>query len=198
VTNMRIRESKSALIKTEFVHFGLLILLVTNLTQAEESSLPTGRPAALDKLEYRVGVWDIEAKCRFSPDGKLFNGKGVETVRWSPNNQFLIADQWMLVPSGWLPKLVITSWDPMKNEFKLTNVLPNATYTTTMNVNSTNGRTFSETKDGGHTTRTWTTIEQVSLTKMRTRTECSIDGGPVWTLAEEIAVKRSVGQSNLN
>jgi hypothetical protein len=167
----------------------LLILIISSGVFAQEPPIPTGRPSVLDRLESRVGVWDIDAKVWFSPDAQEFKGKGIERVQWSPNRQFLISDQWMLLPVGWLPKLVITSWDPLKNEYRQTNVLPNATYTTIMGLNKT-GTVLSETKDRGHITRTWTTVEQVSSTETRERCECSVDGGPKWLFSETTSIKR--------
>lgn len=172
----------------------IVIILISTSVFGQEPPIPTGRPSVLDKLEGRVGVWDIDARVWSSPDAKEFKGKGIETVQWSPNRQFLISDQWKLLPVGWLPKLVITSWDPVKNEYRLTNVLPNATYTTTMSVDSQTGTVVSESKDGGHITRTWTTVEHVSPTETRERCECSVDGGPKWLFSETTSIKRTLGR----
>ncbi len=151
---------------------------------------PTARPTALENLQPLVGVWDVKATCWFTSGSKPFEGQGVERVYWSRNRQFLISDQWMLLPAGWLPKIVTTSWNPLTNEFRLTNILPNATYVATMRAGDLMTTTLEESKSGEHVTRTWTTIEQISPRERRFRSECSIDRGPKWLFAEGVSVKR--------
>jgi hypothetical protein len=168
----------------------LITLALTVNVFGSDTPIPTTRPAALEKLEPLIGTWDIEATCRFSPTGELFKGKGIERVYWSHDRHFLISDQWMLLPVGWLPKIVITSWDPVRKEFRLTNILPNATYVTTMDFEGKITNTVEETKNGEHITRTWITTEQSSPDKRKVRIECSIDGGTRWLFSEATSTKR--------
>src|ERR1700720_38943 len=68
-------------------------------------------PPELQKLASSIGVWEITTKYRFTSDAKVFEANSVETVRWSPNKQFLIADQQGMMPEGWKDQIVITSWN---------------------------------------------------------------------------------------
>ena len=174
------------------MRFVAILSCLISVLQAEVIAKPppTARPTALERLQPLVGVWDIEATCWFTPDSEAFESKGIEHVYWSRNRQFLISDQWILLPAGWLPKTVITSWDPLKDELRLTNILPNATYVAIMKVGESMATTVEESKTGGHIIRTLTTSEQISPRRRRFRSECSIDDGPKWLFAEGISVKR--------
>ena len=165
-----------------------------------------GRPPAkqrspkLQKLEYMVGTWDTEGTRREKPDDKGFKAKMITVVQWSPNGQFLIWDEWMLmpgantpkgpIPQGWLNKIVVTTWNPLKREYAMINILATATYTLTQNTFGEGAIAHGETHDGDHVTETWTTFERISDTEMRFRTECSIDHGPKWISDEGVSKKR--------
>jgi hypothetical protein len=158
-------------------------------------------PAELEKLSYGIGTWDSEVICRASPDAKEFKARAIAVVQWSANGQFLISDEWDLmpggngpwgpVPQGWLNKLVITTWNPIKKEYVLVNILAVAIETRTMTVDGRIGTIRSETHDGSHITETVTTTEHVSDTEFKFRSECSVDHGPKWVFSEGTSKKRS-------
>src|SRR5205807_8782111 len=139
-----------------------------------------------------IGVWDSESTCYFTPDGKEFKSRGTRTVRWSANRQFLISDEWLLMPEGWLPKIVITTWDPVKKEYRVVNVLPNATYVNTMTIEGNTAKVWGEFNDSTRAMRVWASIEQVSPTESKFHCECSVNNGPKWLFSEGISRKRSV------
>ena len=164
---------------------------------AEPPPIPTGRPSELNKLEEWVGTWEITAKVRSKPDEPFLEGKGTEVVRWSFHRQFLISEQWKLIPNdaktgvhtGWLPKLVITSWDPEKKQYRMTNVLPNGSYTTFLAYDSVTHDGTTETSDRGHVTRTWFRSERLAPNKIRVVVECSVDGEPKWITSDTVSAK---------
>ena len=151
---------------------------------------PSAAPrAALEKLEPLLGTWAGEGTYRFTPDAQAFHGKVFERVYWSKDRQFLISDQWVYLPAGWVPKIVITTWDPIEQKFRVTNIFPTGTYCTLMTLDG--GQRFEERKDGDHTTKLWVHSKQVSPDKKTFRIECSIDDGPKWTFGEGTSTKRS-------
>lgn len=93
------------------------------------------------------------------------------------------------LPAGWAPKMVITGWDPIEQKYRVTNILPNATYVTLMTLEG--GQRFEERKEGDHITKLWAYSEQVSPDKKKFRVQCSIDDGPKWTYCEGTSTKRS-------
>jgi hypothetical protein len=150
------------------------------------------QPPALEKLNSLVGVWDLEVTSRFAPNEEPFKGRVFDTTRWSDNKEFLISEQWVLLPAGWLPKLIITCWDPMTGQFRQTNVLPNATYVNILKTDGPCGQRYSESEKDGHVTRTWTTIEDVSPGVRKMKSESSIDNGPHWVSSEGTSRKKDV------
>jgi hypothetical protein len=158
------------------------------------------RSPELQKLNYMVGTWDTEATAHFTPDAKEFKAKMITVVRWSSSGQFLISDEWSLmpasngpkgpVPQGWLNKLVVTTWNPIKREYDMVNILSNATYTLAQDSFGEGGIAHGESRDGDHITETWTSFKRVSDTEMKFRTECSIDHGPKFVSGEGVSRKR--------
>jgi hypothetical protein len=153
-----------------------------------------------------VGTWDTEAICRFTPDAKEFKAKKIATIEWSPNGHFLISDEWALVPGsdgphghvpqGWLNQLVVITWNPIKKEYTLVNILANTTFSLTMDSAGPRGTVHGEINEGGHVTESWTTFERVSDTETKFKTECSVDHGPKWVFTEGTSKKRPSGLTN--
>jgi hypothetical protein len=110
------------------------ILLIARLVHAQ-IVVDDGRPpfkersSEMQKLDYLVGTWDTDAIGRVTPEAKEFNAKMITIVEWSPNGHFLIWDEWTLmpamngpkgpVPQGWLNKLIVTTWNPIKKEYDM-------------------------------------------------------------------------------
>ena len=128
---------------------------------------------------------------RFTPDAKPFIGRLLDNTRWSENKQFLISEQWVLLPAGWLPKLIITSWDPVRGQYRQTNVLPNATFVNILSLGDEKQPRYTESEKDGHVTRTWTTIETISPGISKMKAESSVDNGPRWISAEGTIIKQT-------
>lgn len=189
-------DSKSGRPDTNRRSFGVarvlaLVFLGSGILTAEPPQ-PVTRPAALDQLESAVGVWDSEATCRFSPEGEQFQSKSTRVVKWSANRQFLISDEWLSMPGGWLPKVVITTWDPVKKEFKMINVLSNTSYVNTMTIEGKFARVWGEFNDGKRVIQMWASVEQISDSETKFRCECSVENGPRWLFSEGTSRKRNV------
>lgn len=82
--------------------------------------LSQGPPPELLHLSSMVGVWDTTTAYRFTPDMPRFDSEGVATVRWSDSRQFLISDQWGLMPDGWKNMLEIITWVPQAGQYRVT------------------------------------------------------------------------------
>lgn len=169
----------------------IVLLYVGALAAGDELLPPTGRPTPLEKLNSLVGRSEMKVTNRFTPNAKPFIGRVFDNTRWSENKQFLISDQWVLLPSGWLPKLIITSWDAISGQYRQTNVLPNATYVNILSFGEEQHIRYTESEKDGHITGTWTTIETISPSVSKIRAESSIDGGPRWVSAEGTITKRA-------
>ncbi len=135
------------------------LLLWVAVVAADEVCRPPGDRWRSKKLNSMVGSSDMKVTNRFTPDAKPFIGRVFDHTRWSENRQFLISDQWVLLPVGWLPKLIITSWDPITGQYRETNVLPNATYVNILFLGGEKQPRYTESEKDGHVTRTWATIE---------------------------------------
>lgn len=159
---------------------------------AQNTTPPSHRPAELERLAFTLGTWDTRATCRLKPQSEPFEGKSVETIQWSPNGQFLISDQWGSFPQGWANKMVITTWDPKKQEYKLIDVTHGGpTYTMSMSFNGKTSHISGEFNDGGHLKQTWLSIDYLSDTEYKFRCESSIDHGPKWLFSEGTSTKRT-------
>lgn len=191
---------------TGFVVFlGVALQLGVSLSHAQivwDDGRPPakGRSPELHMLDYMVGTWDTEAVARFTPDAKEFAAKMITVIEWSPNGQFLVSDEWALypgfespaghVPQGWLNKLIVTTWNPVKKEYSLINILAAETYTLSMDKVGRGGTVHGETRDGDHVIETWTRFERVSDNEAKFHTDCSRDHGPKWVGSEGVSKKR--------
>ncbi len=175
----------------------LTVLICSGLTAAsqivfDEGKAPTKqRSPELEALNFMTGKWNSEFTLRETPELKEFKGKGIGVTQWSPNGQFLITDGWTLMPpppgftpKAWFNKLSVTTWDPIKKEYRITEVMAGFTYTEVMTMDRKGGTIQNETRNGDHVTKTTITFERVSDTEMKFHTECSIDDGPKWVYFE--------------
>ena len=178
----------------------LVSSVVTALSQIvfDEGKPPTkGRSPELEALNFMTGRWISEYVLRETSQSKEFKGKGIGVTQWSPNGQFLISDNWLLMkspdapPNFWGAMLYVTTWDPIRKEYRITDVSPTLTSTMSMTIDGKRTMIQGETRDGDHVTKTTTVQERISDTKTRVRTECSIDDGPAWVFTEGTATKVS-------
>ena len=182
----------------------LIVLLSSTLTATPQIVFDDGKPLTkqrspeLEALSFMTGRWASEFTLHETPDSKEFKGKGVGITQWSPNGQFLIADGWALMPppSGftlkfWLNQLSVTTWDPMKKEYRVIWVLAGATNTLVMTMNRKGWTVQGEMRIENHVTTMVMNCERVSDTAWKVHTECSVDGGPKWLYYEGTAKKIS-------
>lgn len=100
-----------------FLSFFSLILLICGFVSpvcAQTTRVLTG--AGLKKLDAFVGTWKAEATDSANK-GKIL---AVNTIRWSPNEGFLIADQNVTMGGGTTNNLSIYSYDPATDSYVLT------------------------------------------------------------------------------
>jgi len=149
------------------------------------------RPAPeLERLAFMVGVWDTTASYRSTPDAPIFEGRSVETVRWSPNKQFLISDQRALTPDGWKNQLVITIWNPVKKEYKLVDLISTGEVVeATMLIEGNIRKILFYSPFEDRFIRNEVTVEWVSDVEYQFRSECT-DRERTWVFCEGISKKR--------
>jgi hypothetical protein len=151
------------------------------------------RSPELEALNFMVGRWTSEAVVRETPQSKEFKSKGTAVTQWSPNGQFLISDGWLLIkspdssPNFWAATFSVTTWDPIKKEYRVTNVSATLTETSSMIVEGRKTTVRSESRKEGHVTRCRSVSERMSDTETRFRNECAIDDGPTWVFIEGTA-----------
>jgi hypothetical protein len=169
---------------------GALLVVSSQAYLAQEPSLKRTPPPELDALAWMIGVWETTAKCRFTPDAPVFEGKSVESIYWSESHQFLISDMRGLTPGGWANQLQVTTWDPLGKQFQMTDLTPGGdSYRMTMTIEGGIAKIVGSRTNDGHTTRIWVTVEHVSRTESRFRSECSVDDGPKWVFSEGVSKK---------
>ncbi|HEV2806786.1 MAG TPA: hypothetical protein VGW57_17820 [Chthoniobacterales bacterium] len=178
----------------------ILIVVRTGVSQIvfDDGKPPTkGRSLELEALNFMTGRWISEYVLRETPESNAFTGKGTSVIQWSPNGQFLISDQWLLVkspgppPNFWGAKLAVTTWDPVKKEYCITEVWSGGTQTMSMALEGKKMITRGESRKGDHVTKTTSYAERISDTQIKVRIECSIDDGPTWVFSEGTATKVS-------
>src|SRR5262245_9118969 len=98
-----------------------LIVLLSGVIFAKDAPQTDGAPAELRRLAWTIGVWDTTATCKGAPDAPAAKARITETVRWSANRQFLISDQVEVMPVR-KNQVVITTWNPAKREYDLTEI----------------------------------------------------------------------------
>jgi hypothetical protein len=163
-------------------------------TPAESAAADQSPPPELKRLSSVVGVWDITASYRASPDAPPFNGRGLETIAWSPNSQFLISDEHILSPDGWKNELVITAWNRVKKEYRLLHVTTAGEVLEASMVVQGNTRTFLfYSPFEGRLVRNEMTVELVSDTEYRFRSVCT-DREKTWIFCEGVGKKRKQSQ----
>lgn len=171
--------------------FSLALGLALATGLAQETPLVQGTPPELKRLADMIGIWDTAASYRPTPDAPAFEGRSVETTRWSANRQFLITDQLGLTRTGWEDRLLIISWDPVKKEYKLIEVNPaGENIEMTMEVKGKVQKILSYRPFEGRLIRTELTVETVSPFESKFRWECT-DQGKTWLFGEGISKKRS-------
>jgi hypothetical protein len=151
------------------------------------------RSPELEALNFMIGRWTSEFVVRETPQSKEFRSKGIDVTQWSPNGQFLISDQWLLIksldssPNFWAAKISVTTWDSIKKEYRVTAVSEPLTETSSMVLNGRKITAGSESRKEGHVTKYRSVTERISDTEVRFRTECSLDDGPTWVFIEGTA-----------
>ena len=179
----------------------LAIFVCSAITATSQIVFDDGKPPAkqrspeLEALNWLVGRWNSEFVVRETRESKEFKSKGNSVEQWSPNGQFLISDEWSLLPgygampNFWANRVEITTWDPIKKDYRITDVTAGSATTSVMTMSGKSGIIRSEEQKGGHVTKTTMTFERVSDTEMRIRTETSVDDGPKWISMEGTAKK---------
>ena len=180
----------------EVIYVALSMCVLAVRASADTDTVEGRPPPEIAKIAFTVGVWDTTVKYRFTPDAPVFNGKSVETVQWSTNRQFLISDQRSFMPTGWMNKLVITTWDPAKKEYKLVDVMPDGEVTeVTMTVDGNRRSMLYYRPFEGRLIRTEIIAEYGSQTEYTFRCECT-DQGKTWFFCEGTSRKRPENASN--
>ena len=174
----------------------LTILVCCVLTAMSQIVYDDGKPPVrrrspeLEALNFMVGRWTSEFVVRETPESKEWKSKGVGVTQWSSNGQFLISDGWLLIkspdssPNFWGAKISVTTWDPLKKEYRVTEVSSPLTEISTMILEGKKITLRREFRKEGHVTTCRSVSEQISDTEGRVRTECSIDDGPTWVFME--------------
>jgi hypothetical protein len=148
------------------------------------------RSPELEALNFMTGRWTSDLVIRDTPQSKEFKSKSVGATQWSPNGQFLISDGWLLLkspdssPNFWGAIFSVITWDPIKKEYRVTNVSATDTETSSMMLEGKKITGHNESRKEGHVTTCRSVSERMSDTEMRFRNECSIDNGPTWILIE--------------
>lgn len=172
----------------------ILNLAVTLMGEAhaDDSLRNQAPPPELKRLSATIGIWDTKSLYRFTPDAPPFEGQSVETVRWSANQQFVISDQRGLMPDGWKNKLVITMWNPVKNEYRLVDLSSTGeTVELTMRIEGGVRKILYYRPFEGRFIRSELTLENLSDVEIKFRCECT-DGERTWTFSEGISKKRKL------
>jgi hypothetical protein len=179
----------------------LTVIVCAVLTASAQIVFDDGKPPAkarspeLEALSFLTGRWESEYVIHETPQSKEWKGKGVGVAQWSANGQFLISDFWLLIkspdspPNFWGAVLTVITWDPLRKEYRGTEISATLTKTTSTVIEGKKMTTRSESRDGDHVTKTTTYSERISDTEIKVRTECSIDGGPTWVFSEGTARK---------
>src|SRR5438477_5135155 len=107
-----------------YVGFITVFLVADPFRLASQGTRFGAPPPELEPLTHMIGVWETTAKCRFSPDAPIFEGKSTESAYWSESHQFVISDKRGLTPEGWINQLQITTWDPIKKRFQIIELTP--------------------------------------------------------------------------
>jgi hypothetical protein len=155
------------------------------------------RSPELEALSFMTGRWVSEYSVRETPESNEFKGRGTGVTQWSPNGLFLISDQWLLIkspdspPNFWGAKLSVTTWDPIRKEYRITEVSSGLTETMSMTLEGKRTTTRLESRHGNHVTKTTSYGERISDTQIKVRVECSVDDGPTWVFSEGTATKVS-------
>jgi hypothetical protein len=174
-----------------------LICVTLNLTSVLNAEVPAeseapdqSPPPELERISSAVGVWDITASYRSTPDARLFNGRCVETIRLSPNGRFFISDEHILSPDGWKNELVITTWNQAKKEYRLLHV-NNAgdTVEASMVVQGNTRTVLFYSRFERRLVRNEMTVEFVSDAEYKFRSVCT-DREKTWIFCEGIGKKR--------
>lgn len=174
----------------------LTVLVCSMLTALSQIVYDEGKPPArrrspeLEALNFMSGRWTSECVVRDTPQSKEWKSKGICVTQWSPNGQFLISDQWLLIksadssPNFWGAKISVTTWDPIKKEYRVTEVSGGVTEISSMILEGRKITARNESRKEGHVTKYRSVTERMSDTEARFRTECSIDDGPTWVYME--------------
>jgi hypothetical protein len=173
-----------------------VILICSLSTASPQIVFDDGKPPSkerspeLEALNFSTGRWVSEYVLRQTPEAKEFRGKGIAIAQWSPNGQFLISDGWLLMKAPdsptnfWGAVLRVTTWDPIRKEYRITEISPTLTTTMSMTLEGKRSTTRSEFRDADHVTKTTTYAERISDTEIKFRAESSLDGGPIWVYSE--------------
>jgi hypothetical protein len=173
-----------------FVCAVLLLFAASSPALTQEPTLKNAIPPELQPLIRMIGVWEVTAKCRYSPDAPVFKGRSIESVYWAESHQFIISDKRGSTPGGWGSQLQVTTWDPIHKNFQLIELTPGRGSTNmVMTVDGDVAKIIGTRTDSGHTTQFWLTSKYVSPTESHFRSECSVDDGPKWLFSEGIAKK---------
>lgn len=180
------------------------VIVCSVLTASPQIVFDDGKPPAkqrspeLAALDFMTGKWTSEFILRETPESKEFKGKGIGITKWSPNGQFLISDGWTLMaaPPGftfnaWVNQLSVTTWDPIKKEYDVTEITAGVVNTLVMTMDRKGWTVKGETRSGDHITKTTMKFERISDTEMKVHTDCSLDGGPTWIFLEGSAKRIS-------
>jgi hypothetical protein len=174
----------------------LTVFVCSILTAMSQMVFDEGKPPVktrspeLEALNFTIGRWISEGIVRETPQSKEWKTKGIDVTQWSPNGQFLISDQWRLIksldssPNFWAAKISVTTWDPIKKEYRVTEVSSPLTETSSVTIEGRKVTARSESRKEGHLTTCRSVAERISDTETRVRTECSIDDGPTWVFME--------------
>lgn len=181
----------------------LTLLVCSTLTALSQIVYDEGKPPArrrsleLEALSFMIGRWTSEFVVRETPQSKEVKSKAIAVTQWSPNGQFLISDQWLLIksldssPNFWGAKVSVTTWDPIKKDYHVTEVSAGLTETSSMILEGRKITARGESRKEGHITKYRSVTERISDTEARFRTECSIDDGPTWVFMEGTASRIS-------
>ena len=173
--------------------FSVLLSLTPTLkagTPGEEAPSNQGPPVELQRLAAMIGIWDTKASYRSTPNASIVEGRSIETVRWSTNEHFVISDQHELTPNGWKDTLVITTWNPVKKEYKLINLTAAGEIVeATMMIEGNTRKILFYSPFENRLIRNEVTVEFVSDVEYKFRSECT-DQEKTWVFCEGISKKR--------
>jgi hypothetical protein len=182
----------------------LTILICSGLTSAsqivfDDGKLPSKqRSPELEALNFMTGKWNDEFTIRETSWSKEVKLKGVTITQWSPNGLYLISDGWAQFPppvgftrKAWANKITVITWDPIKKEYRVTDIANSLTSTAIMSMNRNGGTIHGESRNGDHVTKSTMTFERVSDTETKYHIESSVDDGPQWVYLEGTSRKVS-------